>query len=96
MVRELREVFLVGEEETITLNRKHHRLHIVARKATAYGILAHLDQILQKRVVRDIPIREHVALIPSSTELEVLSQLTKTTLKIVGKKVRPSICSLIT
>ncbi|WAO86924.1 Hypothetical protein NCS54_00421400 [Fusarium falciforme] len=86
MVRELREDFLVGEEETITLNRKHHRLHIVARKATAYGILAHLDQILQKRVVRDIPIQEHVALIPSSTELEVLSQLTKTTLKIVGKK----------
>lgn len=86
MVRELREDFLVGEEETITLNRKHHRLHIVSRKATAYGILAHLDQILQKRVVRDIPIREHVALIPSSTELEVLSQLTKTTLKIVGKK----------
>ncbi|UPK90918.1 hypothetical protein LCI18_001853 [Fusarium solani-melongenae] len=86
MVRELREDFLVGEKETITLNRKHHRLHIVARKATAYGILAHLDQILQKRVVRDIPLREHVALIPSATELEVLSQLTKTTLKIVGKK----------
>ncbi|KAJ3467021.1 hypothetical protein MRS44_004585 [Fusarium solani] len=86
MVRELREDFLVGEEETITLNRKHHRLNIVARKATAYGILAHLDQILQKRVVRDIPIRQHVTLIPSSTELEVLSQLTKTTLKIVEKK----------
>lgn len=96
MVRELREDFLVGGKETITLNRKQRRLNIVAKKVTAYGILAHLDQILQKRVVRDIPIQEHVALIPSSAELEVLSQLTKTTLKMVGKKVRPYIYSLIT
>ncbi|RSL66155.1 hypothetical protein CEP54_003945 [Fusarium duplospermum] len=86
MVRELREDFLVSEEETITINRQTKRVNIVAKKATAYGVIAHLDQIFQKRVSRDIPIRQHVALIPSLTELEVLSQITKTTLKVLQNK----------
>ncbi|RSL38337.1 hypothetical protein CEP53_014949 [Fusarium sp. AF-6] len=86
MVKELREDFLVSEEETITIDRKTKRVNIVAKKATAYGVIAHLDQIFQKRVFRDIPIRQHVALIPSSAELELLSQITKTTLKVLKNK----------
>ncbi|KAL2689503.1 hypothetical protein Neosp_003557 [[Neocosmospora] mangrovei] len=83
MVRELRADFLVGEKETIIIRHKQQRLCIVARKATAYGILAHLDQIFQKRVLRDIPLRQHLARIPSEKELEVLSQLTNTVLKMM-------------
>lgn len=95
MVRELREDFLVSEEETITIDRETKCVNIVAKKATAYGVIAHLDQVFQKRVFRDIPILQYVALIPSSAELEVLSQITKTTLKLLKNKVRPSISFLI-
>ncbi|KAJ4311442.1 hypothetical protein N0V84_010432 [Fusarium piperis] len=83
MVRELREDFFVDEEEKITIDRNLHHVNIVTRKSTAYGILAHLDQILQRRKVRDIPIQQHVAPIPSAAELEVLAQITKTSLKML-------------
>ncbi|KAM0417285.1 hypothetical protein ACHAPT_012726 [Fusarium lateritium] len=95
IVRELRKDFLVGEEERMTLVRKQHHIHISARKATAYGILARLDQILQPIQTRMIPIQNHVLQVSfQPAELKVLGDITKTSLQLVkeddGEKLRVS------
>ncbi|KAF9780349.1 hypothetical protein IL306_000607 [Fusarium sp. DS 682] len=89
---ELRRDFVVGEDEKLTLHPSKCRLNITAKKSTTYGILAHIDQAVQKMKSRVIdvapllPTKSSVALTPA--ERKELGRLTKTLITPVrhGKK----------
>ncbi|KAL9567158.1 hypothetical protein ACKAV7_008927 [Fusarium commune] len=81
---ELRRDFVVGEDEKLTLHTPKCRLNITAKKSTTYGILAHIDQAVQRMKSRVIdvapllPKTRSVALTP--TERKELGRLTKTSI----------------
>ncbi|KAF4333648.1 hypothetical protein FBEOM_12518 [Fusarium beomiforme] len=81
---ELRRDFVVGEDEKLTLHTSKCRLNITAKKSTAYGILAHIDQAVQKMKSRVIdvapflPTKSSGAL--TAEERKELGRLTKTSI----------------
>ncbi|KAG5751422.1 hypothetical protein H9Q70_005917 [Fusarium xylarioides] len=81
---ELRRDFVVGEDEKLTLHTPKCRLNITAKKSTTYGILAHIDQAVQRmksRVIDVAPIlpkTRSVAL--TQAERKELGRLTKTSI----------------
>ncbi|KAJ4140336.1 hypothetical protein NW768_001695 [Fusarium equiseti] len=81
---ELRRDFLVGEDEKLTLSVQRSRLNITARKSTTYGVLAYIDQCLQKMHTRTIDVAPYLprdASLPKSAELKELGRLTKTSIR---------------
>jgi hypothetical protein len=81
---ELRRDFLVGEDEKLTLTIQKSRLNITARKSTTYGVLAYMDQCLQKMRTRTIDVAPYLPIGTGSlktAELKELSRLTKTSIK---------------
>ncbi|PNP75233.1 hypothetical protein FNYG_11376 [Fusarium nygamai] len=81
---ELRRDFVVGEDEKLTLHTPKCRLNITAKKSTTYGILAHIDQAVQRMKSRVIdvapllPKPRSVAL--TQAERKELGRLTKTSI----------------
>ncbi|RGP78654.1 hypothetical protein FLONG3_3191 [Fusarium longipes] len=81
---ELRRDFLVGEDEKLTLTIQKSRLNITARKSTTYGILAYMDQCLQKMRTRTIDVAPFLPAgmsSPTMAEIKELGRLTKTSIK---------------
>ncbi|KLO84423.1 uncharacterized protein LW93_1221 [Fusarium fujikuroi] len=81
---ELKRDFIVGEDEKLTLHTPKCRLNITAKKSTTYGILAHIDQAVQRMKSRVIdvapllPKTRSVAL--TQAERKELGRLTKTSI----------------
>ncbi|KAJ4259765.1 hypothetical protein NW762_007696 [Fusarium torreyae] len=76
--------FLVGEAEKISLTSNLCRINITARKSTTYGILAHIDQAVQRMQTRFIEVKSYLPpkLRPLPVEeLAELGRLTKTSIQ---------------
>ncbi|KAF4445310.1 hypothetical protein F53441_10922 [Fusarium austroafricanum] len=81
---ELRRDFLVGEDEKLTLHTPKCRLNITAKKSTAYGILAHINQAVERMKSRVINITPYLSKASSNlktSELKELGRLTKTSIE---------------
>ncbi|KAF5017515.1 hypothetical protein F66182_10544 [Fusarium sp. NRRL 66182] len=84
LITELRRDFLVGEDESISMDRAKKRIHITARKSTTFGILAHLDQAIQTMQTRDIDVEfytQSAASVFKRDELIELGRLTMTSIR---------------
>ncbi|KAM0541877.1 hypothetical protein ACHAPJ_013067 [Fusarium lateritium] len=84
LLYELRRDFLVGEAEKISLTSNLCRINITARKSTTYGILAHIDQAVQRMQTRFIEVKSYLPpkLRPLPVEeLAELGRLTKTSIQ---------------
>ncbi|KAF5550310.1 hypothetical protein FMEXI_3852 [Fusarium mexicanum] len=81
---ELRRDFVTGEDEKLTLHTPTCRLNITAKKSTTYGILAHIDQAVQKMKSRVIDVAPHLPktrpLALTREERKELGRLTKTSI----------------
>ncbi|KAF5648310.1 hypothetical protein F52700_1002 [Fusarium sp. NRRL 52700] len=81
---ELRRDFVVGEGEKLTLHTPKCRLNIIAKKSTTYGILAHIDQAVQRmksRVIDVAPLLPKTrSLALTQAERKELGRLTKTSI----------------
>ncbi|KAF4944604.1 hypothetical protein FGADI_12568 [Fusarium gaditjirri] len=81
---ELRRDFVIGEDEKLTLHTPKCRLNITAKKSTTYGILAHIDQAVQKMESRVIDVARLLpktrSLPLTATERKELGRLTKTSI----------------
>ena len=68
----------------MTLSVQRSRLNITARKSTTYGVLAYIDQCLQKMRTRTIDVAPYLprdTSLPNSSELKELGRLTKTSIR---------------
>ncbi|KAF4960520.1 hypothetical protein FSARC_10450 [Fusarium sarcochroum] len=93
LLHELRRDFLVGEVEKIDLTHSLSRISIMARKSTTYGILAHIDQAVQRMQTRFIEVKSYLPPYPRyespsyatllSKELAELGRLTKTSIQLI-------------
>ncbi|KAF4977668.1 hypothetical protein FDECE_18326 [Fusarium decemcellulare] len=85
LMRELRKTFLLDANEQILLSQHHSQVKIIAKRATAYGIVTHLDQVMASLKSQVIPLGDYSL---SSEELIQLAEITGTCLAKERNKLR--------